>query len=893
MTLAPHSRLGPYEIVAPLGAGGMGEVYRARDSRLGREVAVKVLPESVSRNPELRARFEREAKTVSSLNHPHICVLHDVGREGDTDFLVMELVEGETLAQRLSRGALPLPEVVRLGGQIADALDRAHRAGVVHRDLKPGNVMVTKSGVKLMDFGLARVAGVAGGAAGGGSLTHSPTVAQALTAEGTLVGTFQYMGPEQLEGKEADARSDLWALGCVLYEMATGRRAFEGKSQASLISAIMTSEPPPIATSGTRASGEAPPAALDQLVRALLAKDPDDRVQTAHDAKLQLGWIAAGGSQAGAAPVALRRPRRWLPLAGVVAVAAAFAGGALLAPRVLPQRPAGASMILDARSPDGVGISGRGGDFAFSPDGRAFAFVGSDSTGEEALWIRPLDGTPARRLSGTAGAQMPFWSPDGRSLGFFAGGRLRTVARDGGTPADLCPAPAPRGGSWGKGGAILFAATGDGPLLKVPAEGGVPSPATVLDTAKREVGHRFPRFLPGGTQFFYATTPVIGSEHEIYLASLGSPGRRFVLRCDGVPEFTPEGWLVYRKNGLLHAQRFDPRACRLSGPAQPMVAASQGVGLMASPAAWSAPGGLLAFFAELPRNERLAWVDREGRERYLEGLEPGGWIEPRVSPDGTRAVATRYAIGANSSSGLDLWMVDLVRERATRFTFDPEIEESPIWSGDGRHVIFDSNRSGSYELFRQPAAAGADPERLATGAGFVMTARSATRDGRWLVYEAEDAKTSRDVWLLSLDSSREMKVLLGSSASETEPEIAPDGRTLAYVSDESGRPEIYAQAFPGLGRKVQVSFGGGLAPRWRADGRELYYRGLERSVYAVAVTPGPEPTFGAPVRLFRPRYLDAEYDVAPDGQRFLFALTGVEGPGLEPQVMVNWPARLR
>ncbi|NIV50262.1 MAG: protein kinase, partial [Gammaproteobacteria bacterium] len=485
MSLDPGTRLGPYEIVAPLGAGGMGEVYRARDTRLDRDVAVKVLPQHLSANPEVRARFEREAKTVSSLNHPHICTLYDVGREGDTDYLVMELIEGETLAERLAKGALPVAEVLKLGGQIADALERAHRAGVVHRDLKPGNVMLTKSGAKLMDFGLARATGMAGSGSGSDvampTATHSPTMAAPLTAEGTILGTFQYMAPEQLEGSEADARSDLWALGCVLYEMATGRRAFEGKSQASLITSIMSAAPAPL----SQVAPMSPPG-LERLVQACLAKDPADRLQSAHDIRMQLAWLAEGGSQAGVpAPVATRRRSRarlavtlaavgWL----VAIVVAAIAWTSRTAP--VEQAPFFASVSIPPSDTFVALFSG--GPIALSPDGTRLATVVRRS-GERVISIYDFGTGNTSVLESTQEANFPFWSPDSRWIGFFADGKLRKVEARGGPSQPVANASSGRGGTWSPDGVIVFAPDIFGPLMKVSENGG---PATAVTETESE-----------------------------------------------------------------------------------------------------------------------------------------------------------------------------------------------------------------------------------------------------------------------------------------------------------------------------------------------------------------------------------------------------------------------
>jgi len=528
MTLVPGTKLGPYEILSALGAGGMGEVYRARDTRLGRDVAVKVLPGHLSADPAVRARFEREARTISSLNHPHICTLYDVGREGDTDYLVMELVEGETLAARLARGPLAVAELLRTGAEIADALDRAHRAGVVHRDLKPGNVMLTRSGAKLMDFGLARATGPTGSSGSGasiGPLTQSPTVAPPLTAEGAIVGTFHYMAPEQLEGREADERSDLWAMGCLLYEMATGRRAFDGKSQASLIAGIMGGEPVPI----LQVAPVAPPA-LDRVVRACLAKDPADRLQSAHDVKLQLSWIVEGGSAADAPRPAVTRRRgrealAWLVAAAGLGVAAA---ALLLARRPAPDAP---SVHAFLGPPPGVLFSSSTDQplpLAISPDGTRIAFCARNGEGPDLLWVRSLGAQDARAIPGTEGAEGPFFSPDGRSLGFFAKGKLKRVDVAGGPVITLTEGLDPRGGSWNEGGVILFTAGSSGPVSRIAADGGAVSAATALDAERGESTHRYPHFLPDGRHFLYLARRAgagAGESPTIYAGELGSSER--------------------------------------------------------------------------------------------------------------------------------------------------------------------------------------------------------------------------------------------------------------------------------------------------------------------------------------------------------------------------------
>ena len=899
MPLSPGTKLGPYEIVAPLGAGGMGEVYRARDTRLGRDVAVKVLPEHLSSNPEVRTRFEREAKTVSSLNHPNICTLFDVGREGEVDFLVMELIEGETLVVRIARGPLATAEVLRLGILIADALDRAHRAGVVHRDLKPGNIMLTKNGAKLMDFGLARATAGAGPVSGSGAtmamLTHAPTMASPLTAEGAIVGTFQYMSPEQLEGREADTRADLWALGCVLYEMATGKRPFEGRSQASLISSIMTSEPAPLASLAPMT-----PPAFENLVRALLAKDPDDRVQTAHDVKLQLQWIAASGSQSGAAavaPVALRgraRTASWLMVA--IAAAAAFAAGAFLMPHGAGDDGARVPMKLRAPIPPDLEISTAGADLALSPDGRTLLFVARDSAGTSSLWLRPLDGKPMQHLEATDAAYMPFWSPDGRSVAFFAAGKRCRTSLTAGAPEDICPAGKGRGGSWGKDDVIIFAPDANSPIMRVSAQGGTPVAATRLEAAKHEVGHRFPRFLPDGTHFIYATMPSVEKEHEMYLAQLGSLDRKFIVRATSEPAVTSDGWLLFNHGNLLSAQMIDVGSGKLLGQSRPLFTTAPGGGFQASPVIFATPSVLVCLPPRI-HDDRLAWVDRSGRVEFIAGLPSGGWsfqAAPWLSADGTKVISARGSEQSTSSSGSNIWLADVARGLATRLTFNAVIDAGGLWAPDGNSFYFSSNVSGSYQLYRKPVHGAGEAQFVAKGPSFVIQASDCTRDGRLLVCDTENPGTGGDIYVVATDSTHAARPLIASNFAEAHARLSPDGRWIAYTSDESGRQEIYVQAFPGLGTKMQVSQQGGDYPVWTRDGRELLFAGRAGSVMSSALQNGTTLTAASPVRVCEVKTSSRSgFDVSPDGKRFLFALSGDDPTLNAPVVVVNWKSMLQ
>ena len=906
MPLTPGTKLGPYEVVAPLGAGGMGEVYRARDTRLDRDVAIKVLPAHLSADPDVRARFEREAKAVAALNHPNICVLHDVGREGETDYLVMELVEGETLSQRLLKGALPPAEVLRLGAQIADALDRAHRAGVVHRDLKPGNVMVTKSGAKLMDFGLARATAAAGPVSASGAtmaaLTQHPTVASPLTAAGAIVGTFQYMSPEQLEGREADSRADIWALGCVLHEMATGQRAFDGRSQASLISAIMTAEPAPI----SQVAPLSPPA-LDRIVARCLAKDADDRWQTARDLMHELralgsgvssvanasGISSASGTGVAVTPSRARRHPTWqLALVAVVALVA----GPFLLPRLLPslgsRGAAKQPYLLSAPMPAGLRFSEGAGDIACAPDGSAIVFAASDSLGETDLWYRPLGAGPARKLPGTSGANLPFWSADGANIGFFAGGKLRRVAVAGGTAEDICAGSSGRGATWNRDGVILFTPAAEGPIFRVSAEGGTPVAESVLDTTRHEGGHRFPRFLPDGKHYFFTVTPSIQDQHDVYLGELGSAKRRLVLRCDGSPVWSPSGWLLYRRNGLVQAQRWDPRSCKFSGQPIPLVDAFQSPNMLGSNSIWLVGDDVLLTIPEQPGDQRLAWIARDGSVDPIPGLPVGGWSGVVLSPDGSQLVSTRRQGGTAASASSDLWIADLARGSASRFTTQSGLTISATWAPDGRTIYYSNNGSGVYEVFAKRVTSSGAPTFLVKGKGLVIHPSCVTPDGGAMVLLTESPGTAGDLSVFRFGGGSSLEPLIATSADEDGANVSPDGRWIAYSSDESGQTEVYVDAFPALGARQLVSTQGGTSPAWSRDGRMLLWSAPTGAIWFAPVTPGERIGFGAPAVWAVPKRATFAWDIAPDGRRLIAAVGGDGALHLAPRLIVNWRALL-
>ena len=849
----------------------MGEVYRAKDTRLDRTVAVKVLPEHLSSSAESRQRFEREAKTISQLSHPHICALYDVGNQDGVEFLVMEYLEGETLSDRLLKGPLAFDQVLRFGVEMADALDKAHRQGIVHRDLKPGNVMITKSGVKLLDFGLAKAVAPTGKASGA-SLTALPTQAGSnLTQEGTILGTFQYMAPEQLEGKEADSRTDIFAFGCVLYEMATGRKAFSGKSQASLISSIMGSEPPAI-------SSVAPmtPPAFDRVVRTCLAKDADDRWQTAHDVMLELKWVAEGGSAAGLpAPVVAKRKNRerlWMAAAAVLGIATVLLAVRSFRPSTSGTRTVRLSLMQPANAAYESMTS-----MAVSPDGRRIAFVGQTADDKRSLWVRELDALKPRSLAGTEGATLPFWSPDNRFLGFFADGKLKKIDASGGPPQVLAAASYASGGTWNRDGVIVFTPNVFDPLYRISASGGTAVPVTKL--GPREEAHRSASFLPDGRHIVFMADARRTEDHRIKVADLDSGEVQDLIGAVSNVAFAQPGFILFVRAGSLLAQPFDPKRLRLAG--EPVVV---GESLTESGATNHhfefsvSESGVLAYRSADPRSQ-LTWVDRTGRQIGRIG-EPvrRGFVE--LSAAGNQVAYEQIdADGRNA----DLWLLDVSRATTSRFTFDPGSDYAPIWSPDGSRIVFGATRKGFEDLYVQSSSAGAQ-ESLLLKSGDDKVPTSWSPDGRFILFESW---TSRgiDLDVLSLEGSPKADPFIHTQFDETRAVFSPDGKQVAYVSDESGREEIYVTSFPGHTGRRQVSTAGGTRPRWRADGRELFFGARGGKLMVVEALPNGD--FGDPKELFQLRGA-RDYAVAADGQRFLVDVS-LEDPSSAPAtVVLNW-----
>jgi eukaryotic-like serine/threonine-protein kinase len=881
VAVAAGTRLGPYEILAPLGAGGMGEVYRARDGRLERVVAIKVLPKHMSSSAEVRQRFDREAKTISQLSHPHICAIHDVGRDGDVDYLVMELLEGDTLAERLAKGPLPLEQTLRYGAQIADALDKAHRQGIVHRDLKPGNVMLTKTGVKLLDFGLAK--GLADGAANP-MLTTSPTQAN-LTEKGTILGTFQYMAPEQLEGKNADARTDVFALGATLYEMATGRKAFSGTTQASLISAILRDEPPPI----SQVQPMSPPA-LDHVVQTCLAKDPEDRWQAAGDVGKELRWLgaqSASGARAAIAAVPRRGMRRVLPwaIAGLLVLATLFLANELRKAEGRHPEPLHSFLL----PPEKTAFRLTGDDAApvtVSPDGDRVVYGAGGK-----LWVQSLRTGAAKALSGTEGARSPFWSPDGRSIGFFSEGKLRRIDAAGGPVSTICDAPNSRGGSWSTSGDIVFAPDIRTPIFRVSATGGTPQAVTRVDP-KIHTTHRWPYFLPDGRHFLYQATNHNNPRSEqsgIYVASLdGGEARRLVSTFGGGQYAS--GRLLYSADTSLMAVRFDAASNATSGePLRVIDDVHYDMGTWRGNFSVSRNGVLAYQVAQAGVGGQLTWIDTSGRVlgKIAEKSEA---YAPQISPDGRRAA---MVLGDPAN---DIWIYDLGRGIRTRLTSGAVATPAAQWSPDGSEIIYTSqSQPGRFVLSAIRSDGAGNPREIYSSTERIEPT-DWSRDGRFVLVTRGNIGSS-DIWVVPLADPAKTSPFVVSPAA-TSAQFSPDGRWVAYRSNESGRTEIYVTPFPTGGARVQISANGATQPRWSSDGRMIYYISPESDLVAASLKiEGPrleveETRILFPTNFyFGPRVGLMGYDVRRDGKGFLANSAGDVGA---PRVALvqNWDANL-
>ncbi len=881
--LPSGTRLGPYEILGLIGEGGMGQVYRAADTRLDRAVAIKVMPAVLADDPARRERFEREARSISRLEHPNICPLYDVGELPDTVggglFLVMQFLEGETLAARLSRGALSIKETLDVGIQIAEALAAAHRAGIVHRDLKPGNVMLTRAGARLLDFGLARTVA----SAGGSDATIAPD-RTALTTQGTLLGTLHYMAPEQLDGREVDTRADIFAFGAVLFEMVTGIKAFEAETPARVLSAILRDEPARVST-----IVPVTPAGLDELIHTCLAKDPNERWQGMSDVARQLRWLQSGLSAGRSASIARGnvppRSRVYLsPMTAAVGVAALIAGAALAWLFASPRAADPIRLHALLLPPDGNYLTG---GLALSPDGRTLAFVAADGSGERQLWIRGLDVARAQPLAGTHGATDVFWSPSGTEVAFFANNQLKRVPVSGGTASVICEAGVGAGGSWNADGVIVFQPHQQGNLMRVNASGGRPEPATSLDPNAGETHHLHPSFLPDGSHFVFY---VAGKQRGLYVGTLGSNDRAFLFDPDpALPPgaaatpgvYASTGHLLYVRDRVLMARPFDVSSRAVTGESLKL----------ADTVDYNPPGEAAFAVADSvlvyrPRQHlplaALGWIDRAGGSVTAIATPPAAFRQISLTSDGrVAAVDRRDAQGVSS-----VWTIDLQQATSTRVPA-AYWSGSPIWSRDDSVLAYSIAADSPPNIVLR-ADRGSGAERRLTTSADIQYAGAFTPDGRSIVFRAFSNDTGWDLFTVASSGDGPPQRLLQTPANESEASLSPDGRLIAYTSDESGRTEVYVSRFPEMSGRAAVSSGGGFRPMWRGDGRELYYVGSGNRITAAAITATPgSVTAASPVQLFQTPLFGGLYAPSPDGQRFLIATPAASADVVPMELRLN------
>jgi serine/threonine protein kinase len=894
MALTSGTKLGPYEIQSPLGAGGMGEVYRALDTRLDRNVAVKVLAAHLSSSPELKQRMEREARAISSLNHPHICHLYDIGSQDGTDYLVMEFLEGETLGERLRRGALPLSEVYRIGIDMAEALAVAHRQGIVHRDLKPGNIMLTQGGAKLMDFGLAKPLGTQSASVTSGTVpafTAAPTMSgpsplTPLTTAGSIVGTIQYMSPEQIEGKEADARSDIFAFGAVLYEMTAGKRPFTGKSQISLASSILENDPESISALKPQT-----PSAFEHVVTTCLQKNPEDRFQSAHDIKLELQWIASDRSSpatsSALAGSQLSRSRGRERLAGLAAVAVAVVVGAAAGLFLFHPAQSTRSIrtVIDPPEKTTLNLTGdSAGPPVLSPDGQSVAFTATDANGKISLWIRPMNLLEAHPLPETDGAVFPFWSPDSRSLGFFADGKLKTIDLNGGSALVICDASFGRGGAWAPGGTILFSPNTQEPLLRVSAGGGTPVPVTTVDRSQHS-SHRWPFVLPDGKHFLYLAInhdPARASNDTLFYASLDGRENRPLIHSQSNAVYG-SGYLLFARGDQLMAQPFDPASGKLSDEPR-----SFARGVMNDISTWhmdasASNDGVLILGSGGNADWQLIWMDRGGKTISTVADKLTNLQQARISPQGDR-IALQIDTGVN-----DIWVLDLARGVRTRLTFGPVSNAWPVWSPDGKWIAYVSDRDGRHEIYRKPSD-GSGAEELLLIDDNQIYAQDWSRDGKHLLY-SRIFPDHGEIWVLPLEGDRKPSMII---AKGIRGKLSPDGRWLAYQSLETGGVEVFVVAYGGGQGKWQVSSNGGIFPQWSNDGKELYYMSPTYNLFAVPVKEsGGALQFGTQRNLvINWSAPNVFYDVTADGSKILLDRVSQQA-SQSVTVVTNFPAELK
>jgi serine/threonine protein kinase/Tol biopolymer transport system component len=886
MTLASGTKLGRYEIRSKIGAGGMGEVYQARDMELGRDVAVKVLPSSFSADATRLQRFQQEACAAGALNHPNILSIHDVGKHDGSPYVVSELLEGETLRKRIGGTALGQRRALDYALQIANGLAAAHEKGIIHRDLKPENIFVTNdSRVKILDFGLAKLTQLDGNQ----SQTDVPT-RRVDTDPGVVMGTVGYMSPEQLKGRTVDQRSDIFSFGAILYEMLSGRRAFHGESAAETMSAILKEDPPELTDTNKTVSPT-----LERLVHHCLEKNPESRFHSARDLAFALESLSGSMPiSAETTVISTLAPRRWtrreLVLASVAVVGAVATIALALAMGFWASRTTRTETkaVLVINPPEKSGFS----SFAISPDGLRLVFVATDATGKSLLWVRPIDSMTAQPLSGTDEAALPFWSPDSRFIGFFASGKLKKIEVTGGTVQTLCGSIVPRGGTWNADGVILFSPSPNDPIYRVAAAGGAPTTVTKLDPSRQESSHRWPYFLPDGRHFLYSVNGGPQSQ-GLYVTSLdGTDNQRLLNVPNSIVAYAAPGYLLFRKDSTLMAQAFDAVKLQLSGEPFP-VAEQVGYEVASFQTFFSvSQTGVLVYSSGSSGNTQQTWVDRSGKEIGVLG-GPGNLIRPWLSPDGKRVAVD----GVDLQGNRDIWLVELASGKPTRFTFDPGQDLFPVWSPDGSRIVFTSDQDGPRHLY-QKAATGAGKEELLLKTDLNKFPTDWSTDGRYILFTANDPKTKLDVWVLPLVGDQKPFAYLQTEAGERNARFSPDGRWVAYCSDESGTLQIYVQTFPTLGGKQMISSNGGYFLAWRRDGKELFYVSLDKKMMAVDIKEeGTTLKIGQPKPLFDLHIPSnaavAQFAVTADGQKFLAAKPVAENTSAPIAVVLNWTADLK
>lgn len=887
MPLQPGTRLGSYEILALIGAGGMGEVYRARDSRLNRDVALKVLPAAFASDPDRMTRFQREAHVLASMNHPNIAAIYGLEESGTIRALVMELVDGPGLDARIADGPVPLDETIAIARQIAEALEYAHDRSIIHRDLKPANIRITREGtVKVLDFGLAKALDDDPFAT---PPEDSPTLTMAATRMGVILGTAAYMSPEQAKGKAVDRRADIWAFGVVLYEMLAGRQLYTGETAAETLASVMKD---PVSMDCLPAGT---PATIRNLLHRCLERDVRRRLQHIGEARIALENPSAEPAVPREAAVQ-RRPLAWMALSAILLIALvglAFVHFREKAPEAMLE-----SFSIPAPEKTSFVFNGAAaGPVTISPDGRRLVFSARSENGKTQLWVRLLSSLASAPLAGTEGGTLPFWSADGEHIGFFADGRLKKIDASGGPPLTLCDAPNGRGGTWNREGVIVFAPNSSGPLHRVSAAGGISSPVTALDSKKGETLHRWPSFLPDGRHFVYFAGIAGSTVGVIRAASIDSAGRdSTVIMPSPLSALYAQGHLLFLRDTTLMAQPFDVKRLATKADPVPVAEQVQVMPSLATAAVTASENGFLAYLRGVASDStELAWFDRGGKQI--------GTLGTADNVTGIRFSPDRRSVAANildpQTRNRDLWIYNVARELKTRFTFDTAEERELAWSPDGSTIVFNSNRKGHFDLYQKPSDGSASEELLyADDKDKYPT--SFSPDGKLLLYMVyQDRTTKSHIWILPVQGTageRKPRLFAQTAFNETWAQFSPDGRWIAYASDESQRNEIYVAPFPGPGGKRQISAAGGDQPMWRSDGKEIFFVAPDRKLMAAAVnTKGDVLEVGAVQPLFGPILYNAGhvYDVSADGQRFLVR-TEAQQSNTEPLTLVqNWTALLR